>query len=266
MEYPICATCGVQADAMADVCPICADERQYVGWDGQVWTTLSEMTATGYQNRIEQREPDLWGLGTEPKFAIGQRSLLVRTSHGNVLWDPMSYLDDETVAQVRALGGIHAVSASHPHFYGVVVEWSRAFDDVPIHLPGADRDWVQRTDGTYRFYDDAVSPLPGVTLVRLGGHFDGSAVLHWQAGAEGRGVVLSGDTIQVVMDRRAVSFMRSYPNLIPLDPDTIRGIERRLAPYAYDRMYGGWWGRIVATDAPARVAASADRYVRYAAG
>lgn len=264
MEKPICVTCGVQGDVAANVCPICADERQYVGWDGQSWTTLSEMRPAGYRNRIEEIEPDLWGIGTEPTFAIGQRSLVVRTEHGNVLWDPMSYLDDETITRVRALGGIQAISASHPHFYGVIVEWSHAFGDAPIHLPAADRDWVQRADGAYRFYDDEVSPLPGVSVIRCGGHFEGSAVLHWERGAEGRGVLLSGDTIQVVMDRRAVSFMRSYPNLIPLDPDAIRGIERRLASSTYDRIYGGWWGRIVGSNAQMAVAASADRYLRYA--
>jgi hypothetical protein len=68
------------------------------------------------------------------------------------------------------------------------------------------------------------------------------------------------------MDRRSVSFMRSYPNLIPLDPATIRDIEARLAPYEYDRIYGGWWGRNVSAGAAAAVAASADRYIRYAGG
>jgi len=266
VEQPICVTCGVQREEVADVCAICADERQYVGWGGQSWTTLSEMRSAGYRNRFEEVDADLWGIGTEPTFAIGQRSLLVETDHGNLLWDPMSYLDDETVARVRKLGGVQAISASHPHFYGIVVEWSHAFDDAPIHLPSADRAWVQRTDGEYRFYDDEASPLQGLTLIRCGGHFDGSSVLHWARGAGGRGALLSGDTIQVVMDRKSVSFMRSYPNLIPLDPATIRDIEARLAPYEYDRIYGGWWGRNVSAGAAAAVAASADRYIRYAGG
>jgi len=266
VEHPICVTCGVQRQVVADVCAICADERQYVGWGGQAWTTLSEMGADGHRNRIEEVEPDLWGIGTEPKFAIGQRSLLVRTDDGNLLWDPMSYLDEDTIARVHALGGVQAISASHPHFYGIVVEWSRAFDDAPIHLPAADEHWVQRTDGAYRFYDDAVNPLRDVRVIRCGGHFEGSAVVHWPNGAGARGALLSGDTIQVVMDRQAVSFMRSYPNLVPLDPATIRDIERRLAPYEYDRIYGGWWGRNVVAGAADVLAASADRYIRYTGG
>jgi len=35
---PICMTCGVQfapTDVAVDVCPICADEHQYISWQGQ---------------------------------------------------------------------------------------------------------------------------------------------------------------------------------------------------------------------------------------
>ena len=217
-----------------------------------------------YRNRIEGTERGLWGVGTEPSFAIGQRSLLLRTDGGNVLWDSISYLDDETVTRVEALGGIDAISASHPHFYGSVVEWSHAFDNAPIYLPAADRQWVMRDDASYVYYDDQVEPVPGVTILRCGGHFDGSAVLHWPDGADGKGALLVGDTIQVVMDRRAVSIMRSYPNLIPLDDVTISRIEDRLANLDYDRIYGGWWGKNVESDAATVLASSLARYRRFA--
>ncbi len=261
MEHPICVTCGVQAQEATAVCRICADERQYVGWGGQAWTNVAAMGEAGHRNRIEEIEPGLWGIGTEPHFAIGQRSLLVCTPAGNLLWDAISYLDDETVATVEGLGGIAAISASHPHFYGSIVEWSRAFGGAPVYLPAADREWVVRPDPVVEFYGDRLEPIAGLTLVRCGGHFEGSAVAHWPDGAEGRGVLLVGDTIQVVPDRRYVSFMRSYPNLIPLDGTTIRGIVAAVAPLPYDRIYGGWWGRNVAVGAPAAVAESARRYL-----
>jgi hypothetical protein len=265
VDYPICVTCGVQSERAVDVCSICADERQYVGWDGQRWTTLPEMAAAGYRNRIEEIEPGLWGIGTEPGFAIGQRSLLVVTDAGNLLWDPVSYLDDDTTAAVGRLGGVQAVSASHPHFYGSIVEWSRAFG-APIHLPAADREWIGRPDPAYAFFDDTTRPVEGLTLIRCGGHFEGSSVAHWPGGAGGAGALLAGDTIQVVSDRRYVSFMRSYPNLIPLDPARLRGILAAIAPYPFDRVYGGWWDRNVARDARAAVWSSAERYLRWASG
>jgi hypothetical protein len=264
-DRPICVTCGVQSEQADEVCPICADERQYVRTGGQAWTTLAELRAGGHRNRIEELEPDLWGIGTEPTFAIGQRSLLVRTGAGNLLWDVIGYLDGETVDRLRALGGVQIISASHPHFYGSAVAWSNAFD-APILLPAADRRWIRRDDPAYTFYDDLAEPLPGISLIRCGGHFAGSAVAHWAAGAGSRGALLTGDTIQVVADRRHVSFMRSYPNLIPLDGSTIAGILEAIAPFPYDRIYGGWWDRVVTGRGPAAVAESADRYLRWIDG
>ncbi len=263
MSHPICITCGVQHSDTEAGCKICDDERQYVGWEGQQWQTLTGMRHDGYRNRIEEIEPGLIGMSTEPKFAIGHRSLVVRTNNGNILWDPISYIDDATVEVLSELGGIQAISASHPHFYGALVEWSHAFDSAPIFLPEADREWLCRDDPSYVFYADKALPVAGTTLIRCGGHFDGSAVLYWPDGAGGRGVLLTGDTIQVVLDRRLASFMRSYPNLIPLDPDAIRGILAAIEPCSYDRIYGGWWGRSIVENAQEAVSASAERYLRW---
>src|SRR5207249_6571411 len=117
---------------------------------------------------------------------------------------------------ILAKGGIAGIAMSHPHFYGARVEWSQAFENASIHIPEADVERVQRSDPAVRPWSGSLEVLPGVTLVQCGGHFDGSAVLHWSAGAEGRGALLVGDTMTVVMDVRYVSFMRSYPNHIPL--------------------------------------------------
>ncbi|MCA1554815.1 MAG: MBL fold metallo-hydrolase, partial [Chloroflexi bacterium] len=103
----------------------------------------------------------------------------------------------------------------------------------------------------------------GLTIVRCGGHFEGACVLHWAAGAEGRGALLSGDTIQVVSDRNWVSFMYSYPNLIPLNAQSVERIVQSVEPFAFERIYGAWWGRIVHADAKAAVRRSAERYVRH---
>jgi hypothetical protein len=39
--------------------------------------------------------------------------------------------------------------------------------------------------------------------------------------------------------------MWSYPSLIPLDEATVLDIARRVEPFCFDHVYGGWWGRIV---------------------
>ena len=264
MPNYICVTCGVQFAATTnepDRCPICEDDRQYIGHNGQQWTTLDALRAD-HKNVLRTVEPGLTGICTEPKFAIGQRPLLIQSPHGNVLWDCNSLIDDATVAAVNGLGGVSAMAISHPHFYDSMVEWSRAFGDAPIFLHAANREWVMRPDKAVVFWDTPTHELsPGVTLVRCGGHFPGSTVLHWDAGADGRGALLTGDTIQVVADRRWVTFMYSYPNTIPLNARAVRGIADAVAPFDFDRIYGGWWDTIVAADAKAAVQRSADRYI-----
>jgi glyoxylase-like metal-dependent hydrolase (beta-lactamase superfamily II) len=215
-----------------------------------------------HHNVVRALEPNLTGIGTEPSFAIGQRALLVQTPQGNILWDCISLLEERTIDAVGALGGISAIAISHPHFYSSMVEWARTFE-APIYLHTDDRHWVMRPDPAIEFWEGEIRPLgPELTLVRLGGHFPGGTVLYWPGGAGGKGALLSGDILQVVSDRRYVSFMHSYPNLIPLPARDVRRIAETLESYKFDRIYGGWWGRVVASEAKAAVVRSADRYIR----
>lgn len=262
MTYPICVQCGVQYGEPRERCPVCEDERQYVRWDGQAWTTLEELRC-GHRNRIAQEGPGLWGIGTEPAFAIGQRALLVQTSGGNVLWDCITLLDDETVSGVERLGGLAAIAISHPHYYGTMAEWSRAFGDAPVFVHAADREWVGRSGNVVFWEGDALEIGDGLTLLNCGVHFSGGAVLHWAGGGDGAGALLSGDIFQVVMDRRYVSFMYSYPNLIPEHPETVRRAVQLTEPYPFEQIYGAWWGRNVMTDAKAALRRSTQRYLTH---
>jgi glyoxylase-like metal-dependent hydrolase (beta-lactamase superfamily II) len=263
----ICKTCGVQyapTEQPPERCPICEDERQYVGWNGQQWTTLEGLRAEGRRNELHEEEPDLVSIHTNPPIAIGQRALLIRTPRGNVLWDCLTLLDDETIGAVRELGGLAAVAISHPHFYASNVAWSRAFGDCPVYIHAEDRQWVQYPVPAVTLWEGvALEILPGLTLINTGGHFDGATVLHWAAGAAGQGALLSGDTATVVMDRRYVSFMYSYPNLIPLPAAAIERIRDTLRPYRFARIYGGWNGRVVAVDGADAVERSAARYLKW---
>jgi len=263
LSNSICQTCGTQFAAMAkppEHCPICSDERQYIGAGGQQWTTLSVLQET-HHNLVEPLAPGLAGIGTVPSFAIGQRALLVQSPDGNVLWDCITLIDAPTVAAVRALGGIAAIGISHPHFYACMVEWSRAFD-APIYLHADDQRWVMRPDKNIHFWEgESLSLGPELTLIRCGGHFPGSTVLHWAAGAGGRGVLFTGDTIQVVPDRRYVSFMYSYPNQIPLPATAVRHIVDTVETWPFEQIYGGWWDRVVDADGKGALERSARRYL-----
>ena len=118
----ICVTCGVQYAGEPDRCPVCEDPRQYVPVSGQQWTTLEELRRD--HRNVLRDEAGFTGIGTEPRFAIGQRALLVPWGGSNLLWDCVTLLDDETAAAVEARGGLRAIAISHPHYYSAMVEWA----------------------------------------------------------------------------------------------------------------------------------------------
>jgi hypothetical protein len=268
MAIHLCCACGTSypdAHGPPSRCPICEDERQFVPRDGQVWTTREKL-ARGHVNGWRQLETDLFEIHTDPGFAIGQRALLLKTREGNILWDCIALLDDATEAQVRALGGLRMIAISHPHYYTCMQDWARAFV-CPVHLHAADADWIVRPGPAIRhWHGDTLELLPGVTLLRLGGHFPGGAVLHWAEGAEGRGAILSGDIVQVAADLGRVSFLWSYPNMMPLSAATVKRIAGALAPWRFDRIYGAFPGREVMTGAARVVQRSAARYIELLEG
>jgi hypothetical protein len=228
---------------------------------GQAWTTLEALQHTHW-NTFRRLEPGLFGVGMAPVFAFGQRALLVQSSEGNILWDCVSLIDQATIDLLTGLGGLVAIAISHPHYYTSMVEWSHAFGKVPIFVHAGDRMWVQRPDPVIQFWSGATYELHAdMSLIHCGGHFAGGTVMHWAAGAEGRGALLTGDILQVTMDRRHVSFMRSYPNLIPLSRAIVESIVRAVGPFAYDRIYGAWWDRHIEYDARAAVQRSLERYL-----
>lgn len=212
MDHYLCVTCGTQYGESATApehCRICEDDRQYVNPAGQQWTTLAAEQGR-HTNTIAEIAPGILTISTEPKLGIGERAHLLQTEHGNILWDCIAYLDDDSIAQVRDRGGIAAIAISHPHFFTTMVEWSRAFGDAPIYLHADHAPWVMRTDAAVRLWQgETVEVLPGATMLRCGGHFPGSSVLHWPAAEGGQGALFTGDTIKVVADTHYVTFIRS---------------------------------------------------------
>ena len=262
MTVFLCAACGnsyPDAPRPPGCCPICEDERQFVPSAGQAWTARDAL-ADAHRNAWRWHEPGLMSVQTVPAFAINQRAFLLLTPGGNILWDCIALLDPATEHLVRGLGGLSAIAVSHPHYYATMQDWAAAFG-TPIHLHAADRGWVVRPDPAIRFWDGEALPIvPAVTLVRAGGHFPGGTVLHWAGAADGAGALLAGDIVQVAPGARRVSFMWSYPNMLPLPAAEVRRVAARLAPWAYDRIYGAFSGQEVARDGSAIVARSAARY------
>ena len=257
----ICTACGTQFPDSAQPpaqCRICEEERQYVPQAGQGWTTLDAL-AKSHVNQFRDYEPGVTGIGAG--FAIGQRALLLQTSGGNILWDCVATLNDATVAAIKARGGLKAIAISHPHFYTAMGDWARAFD-CPIHLHAADKDWIVNPSPAVQLWEGETHRLwDGVTLIRCGGHFEGGTVLHWQEAKQPRGVVCAGDILSVTTDRKWLSFMRSYPNFIPLSVREVGGIDAAMAPFAFDKIYGHYFDRVIASNAKHVLERSVARYI-----
>lgn len=264
----ICETCGTQFEPTTiapDRCPICDDERQYVGWAGQRWTTM-ETLAGSHAVQIEDEE-GVTTLSMRPGFAIDQRAFLIPHGRQNLMWECLSLVTPEAVAQINARGGVSAIAISHPHFYSSMTEWSEALGGVPIYLHEADRDWVQRRSPYFRFWrGERLALSDDHVLIHLPGHFPGSSGLWWKTGPRSVGCLFPGDALQVVMDRRHVTFMYSYPNAIPLGPSAVRGLQRAVAPLQFQDVYGFTHGRQIIGHGKSAVDESFKRYLGAIAG
>ncbi|MRS88661.1 MBL fold metallo-hydrolase [Enterobacteriaceae bacterium RIT714] len=256
----LCKTCGTSYDtasAAVERCAICEDERQYVPVEGQQWVALTSVV-NHHSNKWQQHEPGLFSIKTVPKFAINQRAFLLTTPQGNVLWDCIANLDQATRALIDALGGIQAIAISHPHYYTTMQDWAAAFD-APVYLHASDREWVMRESPALHFWEgDALDILPGVRLLRLGGHFAGGTVLHWD---NGDGALLAGDILQVTPGADRVSFMWSYPNMLPLAGKVVQAITERLNNVPFTRLYGAFEGQDITANAHEIVIQSGQKYI-----
>jgi glyoxylase-like metal-dependent hydrolase (beta-lactamase superfamily II) len=263
----ICATCATQyapSDTPPASCPVCEDDRQYVNWQGQQWTTL-EALQQQYKLRIGD-DDGLLAIAVDGMFAIPQRMLHLRTDAGNLLWESLGIVNDDAVRALRDAGGVDRILISHPHFYSSMVEWSEALGGVEILLHEADRSWVRRTSDRIRFWrGDTLALSNDITLINVGAHFPGSTGIHWKAGPRGRPVLLPGDAPHVTQDRKQVCFMHSVPNFTPMKPSAVRRMRHLLAPFDYDDVYGFSWGRNIIGNGRAAVEASFDRFLQQVA-
>ncbi len=265
-SHALCARCGVEygSGPLPEVCRICADEREWVPRGGQAWATVGELTAAGHRVVVEELEPGLVGLGTRPAVGIGQTGKLVCTEAGNVLFDVPPLIDDSAVEAVAGLGGIAAIVASHPHMYGVQSLYSRAFGTPPILAARADAPFLPLRVPAVHLWETPHEVVPDVWVEQVGGHFPGSTVARYTA-PDGRLVLLAGDAVFPNDEGQSVSFMRSYPNLIPLSAAVVRRLADQVTALGADRLYNNFRA-VVPERAGEVVELSAQRYVEWVSG
>ena len=256
----LCKACGTSyeiAGSHPEHCKICEDERQYVPVTGQKWVEPAALFAS-HANKWKQHESCLLSIQTVPAFAINQRAFILRTPEGNILWDCIATLDDATKTLIAALGGLRAIAISHPHYYTTMQDWAAEFD-APVYLHASDRQWIMRDSPRITLWEgDTFELTSNVSIIRLGGHFAGGSVLHW---AQDEGVLLSGDILQVTPGADAVSFMWSYPNMLPLSAATVSDITRRLNTVKFSRLYGAFEGKEIVENADEIVRRSGEKYI-----
>ncbi|KAL2629339.1 hypothetical protein R1flu_014025 [Riccia fluitans] len=266
-ECWICEACGMQFAPSPNPppeCHICTDHRQFVPRGGQKWTKQEQLKQRGYRNMYQKHEANLFGIATVPKVAIGQRAFLLQTPNGNLLCDCITFLDDATIDIINGLGGIRAIAISHPHFYSTNAQWSAAFGNVPVYMHEKDKQWAGFEHGNVKYWSgESLHLWDDITLVHLGGHFAGGSIVHWASGADAKGVIVSGDILQVGGDRKCVSIMRSFPNFIPIAPSHARRIGAIMETLEYDRLYGGFFELEIDTGAKKIVRDSLQRYVEW---
>lgn len=260
-----CKVCGVQHNAAQNPparCLICEDDRQYVREEGQQWVEL-EKHKNQHDTIWRKVEDNVYRLSITPHLVgIGQNAHFIQTQNGNYLWDCMPLVSDQLIEDIKARGGLKAIAISHPHFYSNVADWSAAFGNIPIYIHINDRPWVQEASDNILFWEgDELRLENDLTLVKCGGHFNGSSVMHWSGTADGKGALFASDTISPQKRINSISFMYSFPNVIPLPARKVAHIGKIIAPYKFDRLYGAF-GQNVMPNADQLVQQSVKRYIK----
>lgn len=231
---------------------MCQDPRQFVPPSGQSWTCVEEMQQK-YANKWKpiDDDEDIYSIWTEPKFGIGQRCILICTPEGNVLWDCITHLDEATKDFINSKGGLKAIVISHPHYYTTHLTWAKTFS-CPIFLAADDESWLARKDSaeSRRFIGNAIQEiLPGVTAVKIGGHFPGSLVLHYASRLFIADSLVTVPSAMYHRDRpqgtTSYAFMWSIPNMIPLPPTELQKMWSALKPWQFTSTHGAFFGQEV---------------------
>lgn len=180
-DWLVCNTCGTQfptADRNeVKTCKICDDPRQYTPPSGQSFTTLKDLRSK-HKNEFHPygRDDRLTFIVSSPKIAIGQRAFLIKTPAGNIMWDCVTLLDEDTIAHINSLGGLKAIVISHPHYYSTHLEWAKAFN-CPVYIAAEDKVWTTQSSPQQVLLDSTEREIEidglqtGAKAIKLGGHF-----------------------------------------------------------------------------------------------
>ena len=228
-----CGNCGFwQKHFGPRGCPVCEDTRNdlpHDGWD--FWP--EERVAAHLTGSWRQLDRDMVAFSTAPAFGLNGTGWLLLHPDGNVAFEAAPYYTPPMLEEIRRLGGIRYLAASHVHGYGALWQLQDVFEPEVMAIQKDDL----RMTKAFRVnwpYDEALELRPGQTLVHVGGHYEGQAVLY----DERRRTLFCGDAFKVDQssggENLAVSTHKAFHKDIPLSPGEVRRYREVIAPLDFD--------------------------------
>ncbi|KAJ9478585.1 Metallo-beta-lactamase domain-containing protein [Pseudozyma hubeiensis] len=263
------------------------EQEQYPCPTGQAYTSQRQLVPkTTFELVPEESDARILRIKLTPSLAIGQTPIVLLTPAGAVIWDCCGFASAELmqrICSVSPTGQVFSIVISHPHFFGASLSWAKMLN-CNVFISKLDRQWYQRGLNCQDTHPDIAARrkfvvevqedlfrlphLPSVALIRCGGHFPGSGVLHWDRDSEDPdghvrkgAAVFCADTFMCLLDGQRFTFAYSFPNNIPLPPRDVEQIWVQMRKLNWTATFGGWSGRQVLTDSRAALLRSARYYI-----
>lgn len=234
LSHYACANCGFWQLHFATPpdCPVCTDVRNDLPEDGWHFLPEAEVAAT-HDGGCRQVADDLWAFTTTPNLGLAGTGWLLVRDGGNIAFEAAPYYSAAMLDQIRALGGIRFLAASHAHGYGALFQLQREFAPDLLAIQREDLGMTKAFRVTAP-YDDRLDLAPGCTLHLVGGHYAGQAALHDQPGRR----LFCGDMFKVDQDEagrsHAISSHKAFHKDIPLTHAELRRYRDVIAPLDFD--------------------------------
>ncbi|NPD68384.1 hypothetical protein HN018_08745 [Lichenicola cladoniae] len=218
LSYYACSNCGhwQRYFATPPDCPVCTDTRNDLPENG--WDFRSEAdVASRLVGRWRTIGRDVVAFSTSPPFGLNGTGWLLLHPEGNIAFEAAPYYTPAMLDEIRRLGGIRILAASHVHGYGALWQLQQEFDPEIVAIQREDL-WLTKAFRVTWPYDDALVLPTGQTLRQVGGHYEGQSVLHDPT----RRMLFCGDAFKVDQNEAgeslAVSTHKAFHKNIPLTP------------------------------------------------
>lgn len=228
-----CGHCGFwQKHFAPSACPVCEDTRNDLPADGWHFLAEADVAAT-LTGRWRTVADGLVAFTTTPPFGLNGTGWLLLHPDGNIAFEAAPYYTPSMLDEIRRLGGIRFLAASHCHGYGALWQLQAVFEPEVLAIQKDDLRMTKAFRVTWP-YDDTLELRPGQVLHHIGGHYEGQAALHDSQ----RRILFCGDAFKVDQDAEghnlAVSSHKAFHKDIPLTHQEIRRYRDVIAPLPFD--------------------------------